>query len=288
MYKILADQDLAPGLRLFRVYAPHIAQRAKPGQFVIVRMDEQGERIPLTIADQDVQEGSVSIIVQGVGKTTRQLGALHAGDSIATFTGPLGRPTEIEHWGVVVCMGGGFGVAPVFQVARAMKKVGNHVVTIMGARNVQLLFWEDRLGSVSDELYITTDDGTKGKKGFVTDVLKDFIDGERKIDLVFAVGPVPMMRAVARTTEPYGIRTVVSLNPIMVDGTGLCGACRVSIGGQTKFACVDGPDFDAHQVDWSLLMNRLSQYLPEERVSLERYEQEYRCQMEKAKSEIRL
>lgn len=276
MFKILASETIAPNSKLFRIAAPQVAKKALPGQFVVIRIDEQGERIPLTIADTDPVEGSITIIVQEVGKTTKELGSCQAGRELRDVLGPLGVPSEIENFGTVVCMGGGFGVAAMYPIARALKRAGNQIVSIIGARTQELLLWEDRTRDISDELYITTDDGSKGRKGFVSDVLQDMLKAERKVDRVIAIGPVPMMRAVARTTEPYGIKTVVSLNPIMLDATGLCGVCRVTIGGRPKFACVDGPEFDAHQVDWTELMSRLTVYVPEERLALERYQ--HRCE----------
>ena len=254
MYEILASEVLTPNSKLFRVEVPHVAGKAQPGQFVVVRIDETGERIPLTVADQDPEERSITIIVQEAGKTSQALAAMHPGQSLATVAGPLGVPSHIERFGTITCLGGGFGMAAMFPIARALKETGNFVIGIIGARNVELLLWEDRLRSISDEFYVTTDDGSKGRKGFVTEVLKDMLDSGRKIDLAIGIGPVPMMRALARTTQPYGLKTMVSLNPTMVDGTGLCGACRVSVGRQTKFCCVDGPDFDAHQVDWDELI----------------------------------
>lgn len=276
MFKILASETIAPNSRLFRIAAPQVARKALPGQFVVIRIGEEGERIPLTIADSDPVEGSITIIVQEVGKTTKELGSCEAGQEIHDVLGPLGVPSEIENFGTVLCMGGGFGVAAMYPIARALKKAGNRVISIIGARTQELLLWEDRTRAVSDELHITTDDGSKGRKGFVSDVLQDMLRAGEKIDRVIAIGPVPMMRAVARTTEPYGVKTVVSLNPIMLDATGLCGVCRVTIGGKAKFACVDGPEFDAHQVDWAGLMSRLTIYVPEEKVALERYQ--HRCE----------
>ena len=271
MYEILLREDLAPSVHLFKIAAPAVAKKAQAGQFVIIRIDETGERIPLTIADWDRAEGTITIVFQEVGKTTRQLATLKAGDSIANFAGPLGLPTHIDKFGTVVCVGGGFAVAVITPVARAMKQAGNKVISIMGARNKDLLFWEDRLRSVSDELIVTTDDGTYGRKGLVTEPLKELLERE-KIDLVVAIGPTVMMMFCARTTEPFGVKTIVSLNPIMVDGTGMCGCCRVSVGGVTKFACVDGPDFDGHLVDWDLLRARQRTYLDEEKRSLEVWE----------------
>ena len=273
MYRIMLREDLVPGIHLFKVEAPAVARKAQAGQFVVLRVDEKGERIPLTVADWDREEGSITIVFMEVGATTRKLAQLKAGDYIANFAGPLGLPTHIDNFGTVVCVGGGFAVAPIVPIARSMKEAGNKVLSIMGARNKDLLFWEDRLRAVSDELVVTTDDGSYGRKALVTEPLKELLEGERKIDRVIAIGPTVMMKFCAKTTEPFGVKTIVSLNPIMVDGTGMCGCCRVEVGGQTKFTCVDGPDFDGHQVDWDLLFTRQRIYLEEEKKSLERWEQ---------------
>lgn len=256
---------------MFKFNAPRIARKAKAGQFVVLMIDEKGERIPLTVADSDAKSGTLTIVFMEVGKTTQQLGLLKAGDSIMSLTGPLGLPTEVEKFGNVVCVAGGFAVAPIFPIARAMKQAGNKVISILGARTKDLLFWEEELKSVSDQLIVTTDDGTYGRKGLVTEPLKELLEGSEKIDRVIAIGPSIMMKFCAKTTEPFGVKTIVSLNPIMVDGTGMCGCCRVAVGGQTKFACVDGPDFDGHQVDWDLLAARQHTYLPEEKQALEHW-----------------
>ena len=274
--KIISKDELASGVKSLRVYAPLIAAKAKPGQFVIIRIDERGERIPVTIVDSDSEEGTLTLVVQEVGKTTKKLGRLREGEEIADLVGPLGNPSEIEKFGQVVVIGGGVGVAAAYEEAKALKKAENRVVSIIGARSKDLLFFEQEMRQVSDELYVTTDDGTRGRKGFVTDVLKDLIDQRRHIDLVFAVGPTIMMKIVSKITEPHGIRTIVSLNPIMLDGTGMCGACRVRIGGQTKFTCVDGPDFDGHLVDFDELMARQRMYLKEEKLALQMYENNVR------------
>ncbi|VBB06271.1 Hypothetical protein LUCI_1490 [Lucifera butyrica] len=264
MYKILEKQELAPSVKLFVMEAPLIARKAKPGQFVILRIDENGERIPLTIADFNREKGTITLIFQEVGASTRQLGRLNAGESLLDLVGPLGKPTHIEKMGTVVCIGGGIGIAPVYPIARGMKEAGNKVISIIGARSQDILIYEDEMKAVSDELHITTDDGSKGHKGLVTHVLQQMIDAGTKIDLVMAIGPVIMMRSVAEVTRPYGIHTVVSLNPIMVDGTGMCGGCRVAVGDENKFACVDGPEFDAHLVDFNGLMARQRMYKPNE------------------------
>ena len=271
LYKILSKQDLVPRIHLLKIDAPNVARKAQAGQFVVIRIDEKGERIPLTIADWDEREGSVTIIFMQVGTSTARLATLKIGDSLANFVGPLGTATHIEKFGTVVCVGGGVGVAPIFPIARALKRAGNKVIAIMGARSKELLFWEDRLRSVSDQLIVTTDDGSYARKGVVTIPLKELLEGAEKIDRVIAIGPGVMMKFCARTTQPFGVKTIVSLNPIMVDGTGMCGSCRVLVGGVTKFACVDGPDFDGHQVDWDLLAARQGMYLAEEKLSFEQW-----------------
>ena len=265
MYQIVRKESLSADVKLFEVAAPRIAKKAQPGQFVIVRVDEEGERIPLTIADFNREAGTIVLIFQEVGDTTRQLGTLKAGDALLDVAGPLGKATEIENFGTVVCIGGGIGVAPVYPIARAYKKAGNRVVSIIGARNADLLIMEKEMRSVSDVLHITTDDGSAGRKGLVVDPLKDMIAAGEKIDRVMAIGPMIMMRGVAEVTRPYQIPTLVSLNPIMVDGTGMCGGCRCSVGGETKFACVDGPEFDGHAVDFNGLMSRARMYQTQER-----------------------
>jgi NAD(P)H-flavin reductase len=271
VYKIIERQDLADIVHLFKIEAPEVAKKAQPGQFVIVRIDEKGERIPLTFADWDAKEGSVTIVFQEAGATTCRLARLNAGQSIENFVGPLGIPTHIEKFGTVVCVAGGIGVAPISPIARGLKQAGNKVISIMGARNKSLLFWEDKLRQCSHELVVTTDDGTFGRKGLVTEPLKEILSSQ-KVDLVIAIGPIPMMKFSTLTTKPFGVKTLVSLNPLMVDGTGMCGCCRVSVGGATKFACVDGPDFDGHQVDWDLMSVRSRAYAPEEKRSMEQWQ----------------
>ncbi len=269
MYDILLRQDLVPNIHLFKIEAPAVAKKAQPGQFVVIRVDEKGERIPLTVADWDRKEGSVTIIFMEVGTTTHRLASLKTGDYIANFVGPLGLPTHIEKFGTVVCVAGGFAVAPIMPIARALKRKGNKVISILGARNKDLIFWENELRSASDQLIVTTDDGSYARKGLVTEPLKELLESSQKIDRVIAIGPSIMMKFCAKTTEPFGVKTIVSLNSIMVDGTGMCGCCRVSVGGITRFACVDGPDFDGHQVDWDLLLARQRIYLDEEKRSFE-------------------
>ncbi len=275
MFKILSRQDLVPNIHLFKIEAPHVTKKAQAGQFVVIRIDEKGERIPLTMADWDEKDGSVTIVFMEVGATTARLALLKTGDSIANFAGPLGLPTHIEKFGTIVCVAGGVGVAPIVPIARAMKAKGNRIISIMGARNKDLIFWEKELRRFSDQLIVTTDDGSYGRKGLVTEPLKEVLESGEKIDRVVAIGPSIMMKFCAKTTEPFGIKTIVSLNPIMVDGTGMCGCCRISVGGVTKFACVDGPDFDGHKVDWDLLFARQRIYLNEEKCSFEKWRSQH-------------
>ena len=274
MNQILLRQDLVPKIHSFKMAAPKVADKAQAGQFVIVRIDESGERIPLTIADWDKNAGGLTVVFMEVGVTTHRLALLKAGDTITDFVGPLGLPTHIDKFGTVVCVAGGFAVATIMPIARAMRQAGNKVISIMGARSKDLLFWENELCRVSDRLIVTTDDGSYGHKGLVTEPLKELLAGGEKIDRVIAIGPSIMMKFCAKTTEPFGVKTIVSLNPIMVDGTGMCGCCRVSVNGVTRFACVDGPDFDGHQVDWDLLLARQRTYLDEESRSFERWQRQ--------------
>jgi len=269
VFKILERRDLTPITKLFVVEAPLVAKKAQPGQFVIVRLSQRGERIPLTIADYDRDRGTVTIVVQEVGKTSRDLGRLTAGDSILDFVGPLGVPAELAQEGTVVCVGGGFGVAPIYPKAKALHARGVEVISIIGARTKDLLIFEEELRQVSRELLVATDDGSKGHHGLVTDVLKQLIASGRKIDEVIAIGPMIMMRAVAEVTRPHKIKTWVSVDPIMVDGTGMCGACRITVGGQVRFACVDGPVFDGHLVDFDEALRRGKLYAEEQRVANE-------------------
>jgi len=275
LYKILEREDLVPGIHLFKMAAPAVAQKARAGQFVVVRIDERGERIPLTIADWDKNEGTVTIVFMEVGATTARLALLKEGDAIADFVGPLGVPAEIDSYGTVVCVAGGVGTAVVAPIARALKEAGNKIFTILGVRSRDLLFWEDVLKSVSDQLIVTTDDGSYGRKGVVTEPLKELLESGEKIDRVVAIGPVVMMKFCSLTTAPSGVKTIVSLNPIMVDGTGMCGCCRVSVGGDTRFACVDGPDFDGHKVDWDLLAARQRIYLDEEKCAYDEWQKSH-------------
>ncbi|MCD6461429.1 MAG: sulfide/dihydroorotate dehydrogenase-like FAD/NAD-binding protein [Thermoplasmata archaeon] len=274
--EIVEKRSLTPAVDLFVVSAPEIASHCEPGQFVILMAGEKGERVPLTIADFDRDEGTITLISQRVGKSTHYLGTLKAGDRLYSLAGPLGLPAHVhEKYGTVACVGGGVGTAPLYPQARALKAAGNHVIGIIGARTADLLILEEEIKGVSDEFYVTTDDGTKGEKGFVTTVLERILL-EKQVDRVIAIGPVLMMKFVCRLTEEFGVKTIVSLNPIMVDGTGMCGACRVTVGGETKFACVDGPDFDGHQVDFEELMERQRFFREEEELAFEKYKQECR------------
>ncbi len=268
MFPIVEARFLAPEVKLFRIQAPRIARKRKAGQFVIVRVHDEGERVPLTIADSDPEAGTITLVVQGVGKTTKLLNTKSAGESLCDVVGPLGLPSHVERFGTVVVIGGGLGTAIAYPTAKAFREAGNHVISIIGGRSRAFVILEDEVRAISHELYITTDDGSYAKKGFVTDELKALIAAGRKLDLVLAIGPVPMMRAIAEVTRPHAIRTVVSLNPIMVDGTGMCGGCRVIVGGRPQFACVDGPEFDAHQVDFQILIQRNAMYRDAERRSL--------------------
>jgi ferredoxin--NADP+ reductase len=274
MYRIVVKEDLTPVTKLFEVQAPAVARRARAGQFVIVRIHERGERIPLTVADYDRDRGTITLVVQEVGKTTMEMGGMQVGDQFATFVGPLGIPSEIDKYGTVVCVAGGFAIAPIYPIARALKEAGNVVLSIIGVRNKELLFWEERMRSVSDELVVCTNDGSYGRKALTPEPLKEMLEADRAIARIWAVGPAIMMKFCALTSHPFGVPTIVNLNSIMVDGTGMCGVCRVQVGGQTRFACVDGPEFDGHQVDWDLLMARQKLYLEEEKLAVERWEAE--------------
>lgn len=279
MPKILEKQVFSPIIKLMLIEAPKVAARCQPGQFIILRIHEEGERVPLTVADFDRQCGTITIVFQEVGKTTIQLGAMEVGDHINDLAGPLGTPSHIENFGTVVCVGGGVGVAPVYPITRALKEAGNHVIGIMGSRNKELMFWEDKMRDACSELFVTTDDGSYVRKGFVTDVLKEIIEarGKEQIDMVLAIGPQPMMRACCRLTANYGIKTIVSLNSLMVDGTGMCGCCRVTVGGQTRFVCVDGPEFDGHLVNFDELALRNAFFHAEEQILLERFSAQCGC-----------
>ena len=271
MYDIVKAEKLTTDVTRLEIAAPHIARKAKAGQFVMLTVDEHGERIPLTMADFSPDKGTITIAVLEIGKTTKMLGALKPGDSLFSLVGPLGVPTELKNYGTVVCVGGGIGLALMYPVVRALKHAGNQMISIIGAKTKELLIYEDEIEKVSDAIHVCTDDGSKGHHGFVSDVLNRLIDDKRRIDVVYAVGPIIMMKVIANITRPHDIHTVVSLNPIMVDGTGMCGSCRVIVDGQTKFGCVDGPEFDGHKVDFENLTARNRRYLAEESVSLRKF-----------------
>ena len=272
MYKILEKKKLNEHVTWITLDAPFVARKVEPGQFVIIRIDEKGERVPLTVADFDREKGTVTIVVQAVGYSTKKLSALNVGDSVADCVGPLGLPTEFGEPKKAIVIGGGVGCAIAYPQAKALHNMGVKTDVIAGFRNKDIVILEDEMRKVSDNYYVTTDDGSYGEKGFVTDVLKRLLESD-SYDLVIAIGPIPMMKFVSKTTEPFGVKTIVSLNPIMIDGTGMCGGCRVSVGGETKFACVDGPDFDGHKVDFDELMRRNSFY---------REEEAHACRMEAA------
>lgn len=273
MFKIVNREEMAQGtIILNEIDAPRIARKAKPGQFVILQANETGERVPLTMADVDPEKGTITIIYMIVGKSTQLFSTLKVGEGYEAVIGPLGKATHIEKKGKVICVGGGTGIAVLHPITRGLHEAGNEVITILGSRSADLLILEEKMAKVSDTLHICTDDGSKGHHGFVTDVLKEVLESE-KIDLVVAIGPVPMMKFVSMITKEKGVETLVSLNPIMVDGTGMCGGCRVSVGGRTKFACVDGPEFDGHAVDYDELSKRLTAYRSDEKISLDQCKQ---------------
>jgi ferredoxin/flavodoxin---NADP+ reductase len=282
VFKIIDAQFIAPGIKRFVLEAPRIARKQKPGQFVILRIHEEGERIPVTIENSDPEHGTISIVVQSAGKTTHLLNSLNTGDQILDVVGPLGKPSEIERFGTVVVVGGGVGTAMAYPSAAAFKRAGNRVISIVGARTKELVILEQELRAVSDAVMITTDDGSYADKGFVTDKLRQLIQNGTRIDLVLAIGPIVMMRAVAELTRKENIRTVVSLNPIMIDGTGMCGGCRVLIDGKSEFACVDGPEFDAHKVDFAVLVQRNGMYRDAEQRSLADYQHTIAVNSEKS------
>lgn len=276
-YRILEKEEIAPSVHRMLVNAPDVAKAAKAGQFIILRINERGERIPLTIADFEKETGTVTVIFQEMGKTTKQLAKLSEGDSLEDFVGPLGTPADVRKLGTVILVGGGVGVAPIYPQAKAYKSAGNRVISIIGARNKDLLILEDEMEKTSSELYIATDDGSKGHHGFVTDIMKRILDSGENVARVVIIGPPIMMKVGAGVAFPYDVEILVSLNSIMVDGTGMCGGCRVTVGGETKFTCVDGPEFDARKVDFVQLMNRLAMYRGEETEAIEKYEEECRC-----------
>ncbi|GMO64448.1 MAG: sulfide/dihydroorotate dehydrogenase-like FAD/NAD-binding protein [Endomicrobiia bacterium] len=276
MYKIISTEEIGPKIKSYEIYAPNIAKNAKVGQFVILRINDKGERIPLTIAGRNLEKGLVKIIFQEVGKTTMQLASLSAGEYIKDFMGPLGHPTEIKKYGTVVSVAGGVGAAEVVSVIKELKNVGNKIITIIGARCKNLIILKDELRQQSDSILFATNDGTYGTKGYVTDILKDIINKE-KVDIVYAIGPVTMMKSVSEITKRKNIKTIVSLNPIMVDGTGMCGACRVTIHDETKFACVDGPEFDASLVNWEELISRLGLFKNLEEIAINKFKYTQEC-----------
>jgi glutamate synthase (NADPH) small chain len=275
-YRIVKKEVYSPVTYMWEVEAPDVARAAQPGHFLMVRMNEEGERIPLTVADFDRQRGTVAVVIQAVGKSTREMMQLNQGDLILDFIGPLGEASHIEKRSKVILVGGGLGVAPVYPQLRAYKELGSTTLSIIGFRTRDLVFWEDKFRRYSDELHIATDDGSYGHKGFVSQVLQMLLEQHRDTQEILAIGPLPMMKACCDVSRPFAVRTMVSLNSIMVDGTGMCGSCRVSIGGKLKFACVDGPDFDGHQVDFDELMLRQRRFRREEQESLTRYEEECR------------
>jgi ferredoxin--NADP+ reductase len=286
MYKIVEARSVGLNIKQFVIEAPRIARKQKPGQFLILRLHDKGERIPLTIKSSDPEAGTVTIVVQGIGKTTSLLNCLEAGDFILDIVGPLGKPSEIENYGTAVILAGSVGTAMALPTANALKQAGNHVVFIEGARNTEMVVFEDEVRQASSETYVMTDDGSYGEHGLVTKKLNDLLNAGRKIDFVLAVGPVPMMRAVARITAPLGIKTMVSLNSIMVDGTGMCGGCRVLLGDKSKFACVDGPEFDASKVNFEVLMQRNAMYRGKECQSLKHFQENKEEQVAELREEL--
>jgi len=280
MYKIIKAEFIAPNVKSFILEAPHIAKKRQAGQFIILRVHDKGERIPITIADSNAEEGWINIIVQGLGKTSAHLNTLETGDHLQDLVGPLGLPTHIENWGTLVCMSGGVGTAEALPIAAAGKAAGNKVISIIGARNKELIIAQERMSKVVDEVRISTDDGSAGRHGLVTDVLQDLMDEGTIPDMIVAIGPLPMMAAVSNQTKALGIPTMVSLNAIMVDGTGMCGACRATVGGKTVFVCVDGPEFDGHQVDFKELASRQKMYKQQE-------EESHKCFLEKQMKKLK-
>jgi ferredoxin--NADP+ reductase len=271
MFKILEKTHLAPQVYKYLLHAPDIAKKALPGQFIIIRLDETGERIPITISNSDPIQGKLTIFVQAVGKTSLEMSLMHAGDFILDVVGPLGNPTQVDLFGTVVLIGGGFGIAAIHPITRALTQAGNKTIAVLGARTKELVILEKEMLSAATKVHVVTDDGSYGAKGLVTDTLKMLIEKKKPIDRIIAIGPLIMMKSVADLTRPYKIPTLVSMNPIMIDGTGMCGACRVTVGDEMKFACVDGPEFDGHAVDFEGLLNRLKTYIPEEAEAKEKY-----------------
>ena len=287
MPKVVDNVQLSDLIWKMRVEVPRLVAKAKAGQFVIIRVDEQGERVPMSIAGLDRDNGLLTIIYQVVGKTSGSMTTIPAGGELKDCVGPLGVPSHTDNWGTACVVGGGIGIAPIYPIAQAWKEAGNKVITIIGSRNKDLLFYEEEHKAVADELHICTDDGSYGHHGFVSDVLKKLLDDKVGIKMIMAIGPVPMMRVVANLTEPYEVPTWVSLNPLMVDGTGMCGGCRVQVGNETKFACVDGPDFDGHKVDFDLLNKRLGAYKEQEKAAMKRWIDNPGCNLAKAVAEFK-
>jgi ferredoxin--NADP+ reductase len=286
MYKILEARSAGLNIKQFVIHAPRVARKTKPGQFLILRLHEKGERIPLTIKSSDPAAGTVTIVVQAIGKTTSLLNCFEAGDFILDIVGPLGKPSEIQSYGTVVILAGSVGTAMALPTANALKQAGNHVIFIEGSRSLNMVVFEDEVRQASNETYIMTDDGTYGEQGLVTKKLNDLLAAGYNLDFVLAVGPVPMMRAVAQITAPLGIKTMVSLNSIMVDGTGMCGGCRVLLGSQSKFACVDGPEFDASKVNFEVLMQRNTMYRDKECQSLKHFEEHKQEELEQVRAQL--
>jgi ferredoxin--NADP+ reductase len=278
VYRIVQKYILAPTITKYVIEAPYVARKRKAGNFVIIRVEETGERIPLTLVDSNIHDGTITLIVQAIGKTTKALALKNEGDYIIDVMGPLGNPTPIETGKTITCIGGGVGTAELYPISKALKDAGNTLYTIVGARSKDLIILEQEMESVSDKFYITTDDGSYKRKGFVTDQLKELLDANLGINMVYAIGPLPMMKAVSHLTKLYNVRTVVSLNAIMVDGTGMCGGCRVTVNGKMKFACVDGPEFEGHEVDFDEMLLRNRNYTEMEKVSIERFE--HSCRLE--------
>jgi ferredoxin--NADP+ reductase len=285
VYEILEKQDLTDVTKLMVVSAPEVARKAKAGQFVIVRSHERGERIPLTVADFDRDAGTIALVIQEVGKSTMEMGTYEVGDAFLNFVGPLGHATEIENFGTVVCIGGGFAIAPLYPIARALKEAGNTVISIIGARTKELLFWEDKMAAASDELIVCTDDGSHGRKAFTPQPLQELLETRGdEIKKVWAIGPAIMMKICVEVAEPFDVPVIVSLNTIMVDGTGMCGGCRVQLKDGAQFVCVDGPEFDGRLVDWDLMMARQAFYRKEEKLAVERWEHQCRLEAQMAET----
>jgi ferredoxin/flavodoxin---NADP+ reductase len=281
VYCIVEKKILAPTITKYLIEAPYVARKRKAGNFVIIRVDETGERIPLTLVDSNTDTGTITLIVQALGKTTKALALKSEGDFIMDVMGPLGNPTPIESGKTIACIGGGVGTAELYPITKALKNAGNTIYTIVGARSKELVILEPEMAKVSDKLYITTDDGSYKRKGFVTDQLKELLDANLGINMVYAIGPLPMMRAVSNLTKPYNVRTLVSLNAVMVDGTGMCGGCRVTVNGKMKFACVDGPEFEGHEVDFDEMLLRNRSYMDMEKISMDRFQEEpHACRRE--------